>query len=276
MFFFLLSVCIYHILFHNKTPSFPRVDASGSSIKCITQLFFFFLTITDLIYGSLWAVQAGTHQQLCDWVWRATMTFLSTLPTEPCWPNSQMLLLQYWLARKNMSDLRKTGEAHLCLGVLYSRMWKESCVLLCGSWLCFSVRPAGGARVSLQLRSCCGCWPSHVAPCEAPAGAHSSGGRKETCSVLSCLGQQWLFCDDEWVRLSNSPVLFMFGHSLLSSLLSLPLGPNTHHSWENNTLFWCIQRLITVMFLCECANLWTNELFLNNMPTYKAAHCRER
>lgn len=40
--FFLLSVCIYHILFHNKTPSFPRVDASGSSIKCITQLFFFF------------------------------------------------------------------------------------------------------------------------------------------------------------------------------------------------------------------------------------------
>lgn len=212
--FFSCFLCVFTIYYFTiKHHHFHELMLRDRASSALHNFFFFFLTITDLIYGSLWAVQAGTHQQLCDWVWRSTMTFLSTLPTEPCWPNSQMLLLQYWLARKNMSDLRKTGEAHLCLGVFYSRMWKESCVLLCGSWLCFSVRPAGGARVSLQLWSCCGCWPSHVAPCEAPAGAHSSGGRKETCSVLSCLGQQWLFCDDEWVRLSNSPVLFMFGHS---------------------------------------------------------------
>ncbi len=93
-------------------------------------------------------------------------------------------------------------------------VWKKCVFLFSSCQLHLVVSPAVGAPVlseSQQSVFCCWCWLSHVPPCEAFAGAHSSSSsrrrrrRKEICSVLSCSGQYWLFCGAVWVRLSDSP-----------------------------------------------------------------------
>lgn len=172
--------------------------------------------------------------------------------------DSQKCVLKYWhycQARgrtDHVPDLQKQDEAHISPGVSFKSVRVEE---LCSRVLCFPVRPAGGARVSSQLRWGCCCWPSHVAPCEVSAGAHSSGGRKESCSVLSWSGQHWLFCDDEWVRLSGSPtspptVLFMF--SRLFPPVFLYLWGQTHVTADKTTALRVCSSVTGHVFVCMC------------------------